>query len=300
MPQCQCSKTIKKPAIFIPAKACDCHMHVFGPLEQYPCSLRRSYTPRVATLDDWAAMATKLGLQRQVFVQASAYGADNRCMLDAMRAAGGRCRGVAVIDEETSEAALWQMHEAGVRGVRVNAATFGVKDPRIIADEIERTIDRVRPLRWHVQIFAGLAAIDALAQPLAHAKVPIVIDHMGLARAELGTGQPGFASLIKLPQMGHCWVKLSGAYRVSSLAPDYRDALPIAQALIAANPKRLVWGTDWPHTGEHKQVASGEVPLIDYRPLDDGFLLELLAAWCADAAEFKHIFVDNPAELYEF
>jgi predicted TIM-barrel fold metal-dependent hydrolase len=293
-------QTHSRPEAVIPDGACDCHMHVFGPLDAYPPSPMRAYTPRIASLKDWAAMAGRIGLQRQVLVQPSAYGTDNRCMLDAMRVAGDRCRGVAVIDGATTDAELLEMQLLGVRGVRINAASIGVDDPKLVAPDIARTMARVAPLGWHVQLFIKLAVIDALADFLAGSPVPVVIDHMGLARAELGEEQPGFATLLALLRRGTCWVKLSGVYRMSSTAPDHTDAAPIARALIAANPGRAIWGTDWPHTGEHGHATHGDVPLVEYRKLDDGRLLDMLAGWCGDAATLRRVLVENPAELYGF
>jgi predicted TIM-barrel fold metal-dependent hydrolase len=293
-------QTHSTPATPIPEGACDCHMHVFGAPDRYPPAARRSYDPREASLAQWEAMAAAVGLQRQVFVQASCYGADNSCMLDAMRQAGARCRGVAVIDAATTPADLRGMHALGVRGVRINAATFGVQDPHAVAQAFDAAAAQVAPLGWHVQIFAGLPVIAALAGHFAAAPVPVVIDHMGLARAERGVDQPGFAALLALLRGGNAWIKLSGAMRVSDAAPDYADAAPIARALIAAAPGRAVWATDWPHTGGHSTGADGQPPLIDFLPFDDGHLLDIFAGWCADAAEFRKILVDNPARLYGF
>jgi predicted TIM-barrel fold metal-dependent hydrolase len=288
-----------KPRSTVPADATDCHMHVFGELHRYPPAAKRSYTPLPASLDEYLALTATIGLRRNVFVQASAYGSDNRCMLDAMRSRGNVCRGVAVIDDATTDAELVEMQQLGVRGVRVNAATFGVTDPDAIAEQLNRTIARVAPLGWHVQIFSKLETLHALHDMLATATVPIVIDHMGLPRADLGVDQPGFASVLNLLALGHCWVKVSGTYRVSTSDTDFSDATPIAAALIQANPSRIVCGTDWPHTGEHQGVRGSEPPTIAYRKLDDGVLLDLLAD-ATDAATFKRILVDNPAQLYNF
>ncbi len=274
-------------------------MHVFGALDRYPPAARRSYTPLPASLDEYLAMTEATGLRRNVFVQASAYGTDNRCMLDAMRSRGALCRGVAVIDDATTDAELAEMQHLGVRGVRVNAATFGVTDPGAVADEIDRTIARVAPLGWHVQVFSTLDMLHALHDRLAAATVPIVIDHMGMPRAGRGLDQPGFASVLHLLTLGHCWVKLSGAYRVSGAATGFSDAMPFAAALIQANPDHVVWGSDWPHTGAHQQSHGTEPPTIAYRELDDGALLDLLAD-ATDPATFARILVDNPARLYGF
>jgi predicted TIM-barrel fold metal-dependent hydrolase len=243
-------------------------------------------------------MAAQIGLDRQVLVQASPYGADNSCMLDGLIEAGARSRGVAVIDETTTDEMLTKLHAHGVRGVRVNAATFGDKDPSKIVKQLSWTAARVAPLGWHVQIFADLAVIDALAADLQKLPTDLVIDHMGLPKAERGVAQPGFSTIFDLLANGRTWVKVSGTYRISS-QPDYADAVPIARALIAAAPDRVVWGTDWPHTGEHKG-ATHEAPLTDYRPLDAGHLTNLLIESCADDAQLKRVLVDNPTKLYDF
>ena len=288
------------PSVALPEGSVDCHMHVFGDLEQYPCAPHRSYTPKVARLSQWEKMAKEIGLTRQVFVQASAYGTDNRCMLDAMVEAGARCRGVAVIDQKTSATELQEMHRLGVRGVRVNAATFGYSDPRLIQEQIAATAAQIASLGWHVQIFTQLAVIEALSDTLMNLPVPIVIDHMGLAKAELGVNQKGFSRLLHLVGSGKGWVKISGAYRVSTQAPDYADVETIARALLDANPDQVVWGTDWPHTGEHKGAVHGQAPMIEYRPLDDGRLANLLIGWCQNQTLLKRVLVENPAKLYQF
>jgi predicted TIM-barrel fold metal-dependent hydrolase len=130
--------------------------------------------------------------------------------------------------------------------------------------------------------------------------VPIVIDHMGLPAAALGPAQGGFAALLALLSEGRCWVKLSGSYRISRQEPDFPDAAPIARALIAANPERVLWGTDWPHTASHGHAQQAEPPLIEYRQLDDGRLIDLLADWTDDEATVGGILVHNPARLYGF
>ncbi|QJP14593.1 amidohydrolase family protein [Starkeya sp. ORNL1] len=286
------------PTFKVPAGACDCHMHVFGPLDRYPPSPTRSYTPREASLADYDRMTAVVGLQRLVLVQASAYGTDNSCLLDTLKAAGPRARGVAVIDDATTDAELATLNAAGVRGVRVNAETFGVSSAAEIERMLAPTIDRVGPLGWHVQLFASLAAIADLAPMLRAMALPLVIDHMGLAKGPLGPDQPGFNALLSLVGNG-AWVKVSGAYRVSSDEPSFPDAAPIAKALIVANPDRIVWGSDWPHTGKHANARLNETPVIEYRPLDDGALLSLLATW-ADEATVKKVLADNPAALYGF
>jgi predicted TIM-barrel fold metal-dependent hydrolase len=289
-----------KPHFSVPAGACDCHMHVFGPAERYPCAPMRTYTPRPAPLADYLTMARTIGLERVVFVQPSAYGADNRCLLDAMREVGAAARGVIGMDETTSDAGLNEMHEAGVRGVRLNVASRGFRDAAQIAGMIRTIAERIGPLGWHLQLFADLVVIERLADLLRHLNVSTVFDHMALANAALGPAQPGFSTLLDLLSEGCCWTKLSGCYRISDREPDFVDSTPIARALIVTNSDRVVWGTDWPHTGAHGHVQEAGPPLIEYRQLDDGRLLNLVADWADDDAILRKILSLNPAQLYGF
>jgi predicted TIM-barrel fold metal-dependent hydrolase len=289
-----------RPTAIMPAGATDCHMHVFGDPGRYPLAPRRSYTPPPASLEDYLVMTEAVGLARNVFVQASAYGTDNRCMLDAMRRRGAACRGVAVIGPNTTYAQLVEMHALGVRGVRLNFASLGITDAATAAVELDRTTAQVAPLGWHVQIFASLGVLHGLQDVLAGSPVAIVIDHMGMPSANRGLTQQGFETVLRLLGTGHCWVKVSGTYRVSnSRNGEYSDATPFAAALIRANPSRIVWGSDWPHTGEHHRSPDSAAPTIQFRRLNDGTLLDLLAG-ATIPATFKRILVDNPTLLYEF
>jgi predicted TIM-barrel fold metal-dependent hydrolase len=293
-------KPHSKPHFTVPAGACDCHMHVFGPHELYPYSPKRTYTPRPAPLADYLSMAETLGLQRVVFVQASAYGTDNRRMVDATREVGPAARCVIGLDNSVSEAELAEMNRLGVRGVRINVASQGLNDINEISRLLHAAADRVAPLKWHLQLFTNLNVIQGLANTFRRLPVPIVLDHFGLANATAGTSQPGFSTLLDLLSEERCWVKISGCYRISQKEPDFPDAAPIAKALIAANVDRLVWGTDWPHTGSHGHSQSAEPALIEYRQLDDGHLIDQLAEWTGDETNLTKILVHNPARLYRF
>jgi len=294
------NKPHRKPRFQVPAGACDCHMHVFGPRERYPYSSKRTYTPRPAPLADYRNMAATIGLQRVVFVQPSAYGADNRCMIDAIREVGENARGVIGIDDSIGADELRDMSRLGVRGVRINAASRGLREVDEISHLLQVTALRIAPLQWHIQIFTDLGVIQGLADTFPSLPAPIVIDHFGLADAGSGTDQAGFPTLCDLLAQDRCWVKVSAAYRISKNEPDYPDATPIAKALIIANPDRVVWGTDWPHTGGHGHAQESEPPLIEYRQLDDGLLIDRLADWAGDAATLAKVLVHNPARLYGF
>jgi predicted TIM-barrel fold metal-dependent hydrolase len=288
------------PSFAVPRGACDCHTHVFGPPAQFPFAAERSYTPGEASLEELLALQADLHLDRVVIVHPSVYGTDNSCTVEALRRLGGRGRGVAVIADDITPAELDALHRAGVRGIRLNLATAGVHDPEVARRRLAAAAARVAPLNWHVQIYTTLAVIAALQTELAAAPVPLVIDHFGGASAAAGPAQPGFAALLALVNAGKTYVKLSAPYRSSSLRPDYADVAALATPLIAANPARMLWGSDWPHPGGgHKRGQSVE-EIEPFFPEDDGRTLNLLADWAPDPALRQRILVDNPALLYDF
>jgi predicted TIM-barrel fold metal-dependent hydrolase len=284
----------------IPAGACDCHTHIHGDVEKFPFFSGRVYTPEPASPEEMAALHKALNIQRVVIVTPSVYGPNNAATTFGMKARGNNARGVAVIDDKTSEADLDAMQKDGFRGIRLNLATGGVSDPNVGKARFAAAVERMKARGWHVQLYTTLPMITAIKELVLASPVPAVFDHFGGADAALGLEQPGFADLVDLVKSGKAYVKISGAYRASKLAPDYPDAAPLAKALIAANPERIVWGSDWPHpnsvTLPGKQVAD-VTPLFQ---IDDGRLLNQLPVWAPDAAVRKTILVDNPARLYGF
>ena len=282
----------------IPAGACDCHTHIHGDPETFPYFSGRVYTPETALPEEMAALHKALHMQRVVIVTPSVYGTDNSATLYGMKARGKNARGVAVIDEKTPESALDAMHQAGIRGIRLNLATSGVTDPSVGRKRYEAAVERVQKRKWHVQIYTNLAVISSIKELVLVSPVPTVFDHFGGAQAALGTGQPGFADLVEVVDSGKAYVKISGAYRASKLSPDYPDAAPLAKALIAANADRIVWGTDWPHPNSSSGNPATQVTTLFQ--IDDGRLLNQLPVWAPDAATRKKILVDNPVRLYGF
>jgi len=284
----------------VPAGACDCHTHIHGDPEKFPFFAGRAYTPGPAPPEEMAALHKALHMQRVVIVTPSVYGADNSATVYGMKARGNDARGVAVIDDRTSESDLDALGQAGIRGIRLNLATGGTSDPVVGRQRFQAAVDRVKGRNWHVQMFTSLAMIAAIKDQVASAPMPVVFDHFGGAEARLGPDQPGFADLLQLVQSGKAYVKISGAYRSSTLAPDYSDVAPLARALIAANADRIVWGTDWPHP--NSVTPPGQKP-TDVTPpfqIDDGRLLNQLPVWAPDAAVRKKILVGNPVRLYRF
>jgi predicted TIM-barrel fold metal-dependent hydrolase len=284
----------------IPAGACDCHTHIHGDPEKFPFFAGRVYTPELASPEEMTALHNALHIERVVIVTPSVYGTDNSATLFGMKARGATARGVAVIDDKTPESDLDAMGKAGIRGIRLNLATGGVSDPAVGRPRFQAAVERVKNRNWHIQLFTSLAMISAIKDLVAASPVPVVFDHFGGAQAGLGVEQPGFADLTELVRSGKAYVKISGAYRTSKLAPDYADAAPLARALIAANSDRIVWGTDWPHPDS---VTPPGRKTTDVQPLfqiDDGRLFNQLPVWAPDAAIRKKILVDNPARLYGF
>jgi len=232
----------------LPARACDCHVHIFDPAN-FPYTAKRVYTPPPALISDLLDLHKALRMDRVVIVQPSVYAADNACTLDAVKKLGARARGVAVIDKNTSQTEIDDMNGVGVRGIRLNLNT--TPGGEVDADGSKRTLDmavkQLEGRKWHIQFYTRPPVIAALKAHIEQLPFPVVFDHFGGEQAALGVGQPGFSDLVELVKSGKAYVKISGAYRASKLGPDYPDAAPLAQALIAANADRIVWGTDWPH-----------------------------------------------------
>ncbi len=270
------------PRHVVPEGACDCHFHIFDrPSELVP---NRSYSPDDATEASYAHLAQTLGLSRGVVVQPSVYGTDNRTTLGAFDG-NPAYRRVVVIEPGTAEQALRGMTTQGVVGARINLLFSGGSTK----EDVEAVGALAADQGWHLQFLLDVTQLDDLAEFVCKLPVPVVFDHMGHLPADGALTTPGFQTVLRLLDTGRVWVKLSGAYRLTKEhRTPYADVAPLARALIAANPERLVWGTDWPHP----QIKT-EVP-------DAGVLLDLLGDWAGDAASFQRILVQNPEQLYGF
>ncbi|APG13612.1 hydrolase [Bradyrhizobium japonicum] len=284
----------------VPALACDCHTHIHGDVEKFPFFAGRVYTPEPASPEEMAALHKALHIERVVIVTPSVYGTDNSSTLFGMKARGATARGVAVIDDKTTEAQLDAMQADGFRGSRINLATGGVSDPNVGRARFSAAVERMKARGWHVQLYTTLPMISAIKELVLASPVPAVFDHFGGLEASLGLEQPGFSDLIALVKSGKAYVKISGAYRSSKLAPDYQDMVPYARALIAANPDRIVWGTDWPHPDSSPVEGRKPTDIAPFYQIEDGRLLNQLPVWAPDAEVRKKILVDNPARLYGF
>ena len=291
IPACLPPCPVSRPKVPLPPGAGDTHAHVFGPSDRFPYADDRSYTPPDAPLEKYLGMLDTLGFARGVLVQGSAHGHDNSAMLDALKRQPERLRGVAVADAGVSPDELRAWNATGVRGLRFNHFFRGGQlhyRGGIPLSEASRLAPVMAELGWHLQLWIDVKDWPETIPLLKPLRLPVVIDHMGRTDARAGTGTEGFQSLLRCIGEGWCWSKLSGAHRLSQNAPDYPDARPFHEALVKANPERLVWGGDWPHPR-----VEGEMP-------DAGHLLELFQAWTPDKATQQRILVDNPARLYGF
>src|SRR5437764_2062575 len=284
----------------VPAGACDCHTHIHADSAKFPFFAGRVYTPEPASPEEMSALHEALHIERVVIVTPSVYGTDNSATGFGMTARGPTARGVAVIDDKTPESDLDAMQKDGFRGIRLNLATGGINDPNVGRARFQAALERVKARGWHIQLFTSLAMISAIKDLVTTSPVPVVFDHFGGAQAELGVDQPGFPELVELVKSGNAYVKISGAYRASKLAPDYSDAAPLARALIAANSDRIVWGTDWPHPDSVTPPGKKPTDVTPLLQIDDGRLLNQIPLWAHGAAVRKKILVNNPARLYGF
>lgn len=272
-----------EPSFSVPPGAVDTHAHVIGDGIRFPYVAERSYTPTPADEASYLAMLDGTHMTHGVLIQVSVHGTDNRYMLEALRNHPDRLRGVAVVPPTVTDAELRTLHEAGVRGIRLNVLYGG----GIGFDALESLAARIARLRWHIQIFMDVRNLPPLYDRLAKLPVTLVFDHMGHMPVACGLTHPGFQAL-RTGMIEHgWWVKLSGAYRISDDFDAYRDVVPWAQALVATAPQQLVWGSDWPH------VAIPRMP-------NTGKLLNQLGDWAPDPETRTRILVTNPKKLYDF
>ena len=278
------------PKAAFPPLACDCHAHICGPQATYGYIPERIYTPPDALLPAYRHLLNVLGCGHAVLVQPSFHGTDNRAMLAAMAQAGENVRGVAVLPDDASEGDIAALHAAGVRGARLNIVDVKSGKGELPLAHIERLADRIKPFGWHIEFLMHVDEFPELDRMLAHLPVDCVFGHLGYVRADKGVQTLGFQALLRLMRAGRAWVKLTGPYRISTGPLPHADTQPFADALVAAAPGRLVWGSDWPHVKTEWTIA---MP-------NDGDLADLLARWVPDADTRRRVLVDNPARLYGF
>ena len=274
------------PRFTLPAGAVDAHCHVFGPGCEFPYASERKYTPCDASKDDLYALRDFLGLTRNVIVQATCHGTDNRALLDAIAYAGGRARGVASVQPSVTDTELAVLDAAGVRGVRFNFVKRLVDTlPRELLMEIAR---RIAPLGWHIVIYFEAAELPELYDFFSALPTVVVVDHMGRPDVRKPVDGPEFGLFLKLMrEHDNFWSKVSCPERLShSGPPDYADVVPFARRVIEDFPDRVLWGTDWPHPNMRTHMP------------DDGRLVDFIPSIAPSDAGQQALLVDNPMRLY--
>jgi 2-pyrone-4,6-dicarboxylate lactonase len=275
----------RAPVFRMPRNACDAHVHIFGPADRFPYVTDRRYSPKDVPKEHLAALHRDLGIDRAVLVQPTCHGTDNRAMLDALEWGRGRYKGVALLAGDESDVEIESMSKLGVCGVRLNFLQHlgGAPDLGVA----RRVVDRAAELDWHVQLHFDASGVIAFDEFIRAIPATFVIDHMGRTPVADGLDQPPFRALIRLLELPNCWVKVSGADRITAQGSPYHDAIPFARAVVERAPDRVVWGTDFPH------------PMLKMPP-DNSGLVDLVPLIAADAQVRHKLLVDNPARLYGF
>jgi len=282
-----------KPTFSLPAGAVDAHCHVFGPGAQFPYAPERKYTPCDASKEQLFALRDHLGFARNVIVQATCHGSDNRALVDALRASNGKARGVATVNRNVTDAELHEMHAAGVRGTRFNfVKRLADFTPREVLLDIA---NRIAPLGWHVVVYFEAHDLPELHDFFAALPTTVVVDHMGRPDVSKPVDGPEFELFVKMMrEHENIWSKVSCPERLSVSGPKalngeqnaYRDVVPFAKRLVETFPDRVLWGTDWPHPN-----------LKDHMP-DDGLLVDFIPHIAATPELRQKLLVDNPNRLY--
>lgn len=275
-----------KPAFRVPPGAVDAHCHVFGPGAVFPYAPERKYTPCDAPKEKLWELRDYLGFERNVIVQATCHGADNRALVDALQASQGRARGVATVKPDVSDAELQALDAAGVRGVRFNFVKRLVDTtPRDVLLSLAR---RIQPLGWHIVIYFEAQELPELYDFFASLPTTVVVDHMGRPDVGKPVDGPEFESFIRLlREHPNFWSKVSCPERLSRSGPDvYEDVVPFARRVVETFPERVLWGTDWPHPNMKSHMP------------DDGKLVDFIPRIAPTAELQRRLLVDNPMALY--
>ncbi|WP_206198079.1 amidohydrolase family protein [Shimia sediminis] len=275
----------KKPEFVLPEGAVDAHCHVFGPSPEFPYAPERKYTPCNAGKDKLFELRDHLGFSRNVIVQATCHGKDNRAMMDACRAAGDLARGVASVGAEITREELAEMHAAGVRGVRFNFVKRLVDaTPREVFIEIA---EKIQAFGWSIVVYFEAADLEELKPFLKQLPGIIVVDHMGRPDVSKGVDHPDFSHFIKLMEENeNIWTKVTCPERLTVAGEPYDDVIPFYRAIVDRFEDRVLWGTDWPHPNMKSHMP------------DDGALVDYILKIARTPEQRQKLLVDNPMRLY--
>ncbi|MGW3472018.1 amidohydrolase family protein [Saccharopolyspora sp. NPDC000995] len=277
----------REPENPCPAGACDSQTHIFGDAVRFPVRPDAAYVVLDATVEAMLDMHKKLGIERGVIVQSTAYGTDHSALIEALKIAGDNYRGCGVVNNSVSDRELAQMHEAGIRSARFNFHPK-LKNRMPTPEDVKRTADRVVPLGWHLKLHMNGLDPREVTPLLDDVEADVVIDHMGPLQYRHGQADPHFRHVLELLTRGNWWVMLSNGDRRSLAGYPWNDAAEYARSYIQHAPSRVVWATDWPHP-----LHEGPIP-------NDGALMDLLARYAPDEETRRQILVTNPQELFGF
>jgi 2-pyrone-4,6-dicarboxylate lactonase len=275
-----------KPVFVPPPGAVDAHCHVFGPGDVFPYAPERKYTPCDAGKEQLWALRDFLGFERNVIVQATCHGADNRALVDALEHSHGRARGVATVRRDVSQAELERLHAAGVRGVRFNFVKRLVD--ALPFDSLGQIAEKIQPLGWHIVIYFEAAELPGLFDFFTSLPTTVVVDHMGRPDVSQPVDGPEFELFVRLMrEHPNFWSKVSCPERLSLVGPPgFSDVVPFGRRIVEEFPDRVLWGTDWPH------------PNMKTHMPDDGKLVDYIPRIAVTAGLQRKLLVDNPMRLY--
>ncbi len=275
----------KTPDFVLPKGAVDAHCHVFGPAAEFPFAPERKYTPCDAGKDKLYELRDFLGFKRNVIVQATCHGKDNRAMMDACRSAGDLARGIASVGADITEDEIREMHDAGVRGVRFNFVKRLVDaTPK---DVFLSIAEKIKPFGWHIVVYFEAADLEELVPFLESLPTVMVVDHMGRPDVAKGVDHPDFQRFIKLmADNENIWSKVTCPERLSLQGPPYDDVVPFCAEIVERFPDRVIWGTDWPHPNMKSHMP------------DDGALVDYIPKFARTTEQQQKLLVDNPMRLY--
>ncbi|OIW25721.1 amidohydrolase 2 [Coniochaeta ligniaria NRRL 30616] len=292
--------------ISLPPGAWDSHVHVVDE-DVFPLHPLHPYRPKKADLSDLLSFHQKLGIAHSCLVAFSVYHTDNSSILDALRRLRGKARAVVCIDPDAAtDSELQELHDAGARAIRLNLKTCGQRlDKAGFEEMLRKNAARIAPFGWAVQMYVSLDQIAQVADVLPTLGVPVVIDHVGFPDPAKGPVQlqEGYREFMDLLKSGAVWTKLSGTYRFQDLVglDDY------VREILSAAPDRVVWASDWPHSGGVAANPGGDrdVPQ-EYRKIDDRAWVARCKTWCREVEGgsgqklVQKIWVDNPRRLWKY
>jgi 2-pyrone-4,6-dicarboxylate lactonase len=273
-----------KPQFQLPKGAVDAHCHVFGPGDIFPFAPERKYTPCDASFEQLFALRDFLGFERNVIVQATCHGADNRALVDALQRSDGKARGVATIKRSVTDEELHSLHAAGVRGVRFNFVRRLVD--ALPFDSLNEIAERIARLGWHIVIYFEAEDLKEYFNFFTDLPTTVVVDHMGRPDVRKDAFGPDFDLFVRLLEYDNFWCKTTCPERLTIQGPPYDDVVPFARRIVEAFPGRVIWGTDWPH------------PNLKSHMPDDGHLVDFIPKIATTESLQQKLLVTNPMRLY--